>query len=158
MISLIVVISFSHAYKYAAFSSSDHSNHSTEHLSLTCHPNSISSSSLGLPPPDDPPPDDPHHPLDFLSHLVLEALSSVPLGHVKAHVGISSHLFSFSFQEIFTHVSTQSAFSIVHFLHCSTFVLDTHSRAVAEVSLISSLPLVRTESPSNVFVSNALSW
>jgi hypothetical protein len=45
LISLIVVISFSHAYKYAAISSAERLDHSTEHLSLTCHPNSISSSS-----------------------------------------------------------------------------------------------------------------
>ena len=38
------MISFSHAYKYAAISSGERSDHSTEHLSLTCHPNSISSS------------------------------------------------------------------------------------------------------------------
>ena len=44
------MISFSHAYKYAATSSADKLVPDTEHLSLTCHPNSISSSSFHPPP------------------------------------------------------------------------------------------------------------
>ena len=51
------MISFSHAYKYASISSADKLVPEIEHLSLTCHPNSISSSS-GCPPPDV----HPHHP------------------------------------------------------------------------------------------------
>ncbi|MBO7094809.1 hypothetical protein J6V86_01140 [bacterium] len=89
LISLIVVISFSHAYKYASISSADKLVPEIEHLSLTCHPNSISSSSSGCPPPDDPHPP-PHH--GFFSHASLFAFRWYPLGHDRAQAAGSDQV------------------------------------------------------------------